>query len=99
MVRVLLSPASFCSEHFPCKEDSAMADTIQRVQYFYTEVPDKPGEGARILRMLQEEGVNLLAFSGFPKGKRAQVDFIPADPVAFKAATKKAKLKLVGPKT
>jgi len=76
-----------------------MADTIQRVQYFYTEVPDKPGEGARILRMLQEEGVNLLAFSGFPKGKRAQVDFIPADPVAFKAATKKAKLKLVGPKT
>lgn len=76
-----------------------MADTIQRVQYFYTEVPDKPGEGARILRMLQEEGVNLLAFSGFPKGKRAQVDFIPADPVAFKAAAKKAKLKLVGPKT
>lgn len=76
-----------------------MADTIQRVQYFYTEVSDKPGEGSRILRMLKDEGVNLLAFSGFPKGRRAQIDFIPADPVALKTAAKKAKLKLVGPKT
>jgi hypothetical protein len=76
-----------------------MADTIQRVQYFYIEVPDKPGEGARVLTMLKEAGVNLLAFSGFPKGRRAQIDFIPADPAAFRAAARKAKLKLVGPKT
>jgi hypothetical protein len=76
-----------------------MADTIQRVQYFYIEVPDKPGEGAKVLKMLKDEGVNLLAFSGFPKGRRAQLDFVPADHVAFKAAAKKAKLKLVGPKT
>jgi hypothetical protein len=76
-----------------------MADTIQRVQYFYTQVPDKPGEGAKILRTLQQEGVNLLAFSAFPEGKRAQVDLIPADPAALKAAAKKAKLKLKGPKT
>lgn len=76
-----------------------MADTIQRVQYFYSEVPDKPGEGAKILRMLQQEGINLLAFSGFPEGRRAQIDLIPADPAALKAAAKKAKLKLKGPKT
>jgi len=76
-----------------------MADTIQRVQYFYAEVPDKPGEGSRVLNMLKDEGVNLLAFSGFPKGRRAQMDFIPADQAALKAAAKKAKLKLVGPKT
>ncbi len=76
-----------------------MADTIQRVQYFYSEVPDKPGEGAKILRMLQEEGINLLALSGFPKGRKAQIDLIPADPAALKAAAKKAKLKLKGPKT
>ena len=25
-----------------------MADIIRRVQYFYTEVSDKPGEGARL---------------------------------------------------
>ena len=77
-----------------------MADEIQRVQYFYTEVPDKPGEGARVLGvLLKEEGINLLAFSGFPKGRRAQIDFIPADQAAFKAAAKKTKIKVVGPKT
>ncbi len=76
-----------------------MADTIQKVQYFYAEVPDKPGEGARLLKMLKDEGVNLLAFSGFPKGRRAQIDFMPAEPAGFKAVAKKAQLKLVGPKT
>ncbi len=76
-----------------------MAETIQRVQYFYLEVPDKPGEGSRILQSLEDERVNLLAFSGFPRGRRAQIDLIPADAAALKAAAKKAKLKLVGPKT
>ncbi len=76
-----------------------MADTVKRVQYFYTEVSDKPGEGVKLLGMLKEAGVNLLAFSGFPKGRRAQIDFIPADPAAFRAAARKAKLTLVGPKT
>jgi hypothetical protein len=76
-----------------------MADTVQRVQYFYIEAPDKPGEGAKLLTMLKEAEVSLLAFSGFPKGRRAQIDFIPADPAAFRAAARKAKLKLVGPKT
>jgi hypothetical protein len=76
-----------------------MADTVQKVQYFYIEAPDKPGEGAKLLTMLKEAGVSLLAFSGFPKGRRAQIDFIPTDPAAFRAATRKAKLKFVGPKT
>jgi hypothetical protein len=76
-----------------------MANTIKRVQYFYVEVPDKPGEGVKLLRVLKEAGVNLLAYSGFPKGRRAQLDFIPADPAAFRATARQAKLKLVGPKT
>lgn len=83
----------------PFKEGKTMADEIQRVQYFYTEVPDKPGEGARVLNALKGEGVNLLAYAAFPKGRRAQIDFIPTDQAAFKAAAKKAKIKLVGPKT
>ena len=76
-----------------------MADTVQRVQYFYVEVPDKPGEGAKVLGVLKEAGVNLLAYSGFPKGRRAQLDFIAADLPTFRAATKKTKLRFVGPKT
>lgn len=76
-----------------------MADTIKRVQYFYVDVSDKPGEGARLLTLFKDAGVSLLAFSGFPHGRRAQIDFIPADPAAFRAAARKAKLTLVGPKT
>lgn len=76
-----------------------MADEIQRVQYFYTEVADKPGEGAKVLGVLKEAGINLKAFVAFPKGRRAQLDFVPIDQVAFKEAAKKAKIKLVGPKT
>ena len=75
-----------------------MAETIQLVDYFYMEAPDKPGEGARALAQLKEAGVNLWAFSGFPKGRRAQLDFIPTDTAAFKAVAKKNKWKLVGPK-
>ena len=75
-----------------------MAEETRVVDYFYVETPDRPGEGARILNELQQAGVNLLAFSGFPKGRRAQLDFVPASAGAFRAAAKNAKLKLVGPK-
>lgn len=75
-----------------------MADTIRLVEYFYITAPNKAGEGGRALATLKDAGVNLLAFSGFPQGRRAQMDFIPADPAAFKQAAKKAKWKIVGPK-
>lgn len=75
-----------------------MAETIKLVDYFYTETPDKPGEAARALNQLRESRINLLAFSGFPKGKRSQLDFIPEDPAAFKAVAKQARWKLKGPK-
>jgi hypothetical protein len=76
-----------------------MADRIRRVPYFYILAPDKAGEGARALRTLHDAGVNLLAFSGFPEGRRSQLDFVPEDPAAFRAAAKKAGWKVTGPKT
>jgi hypothetical protein len=76
-----------------------MAETVRRVQYFYITAPDRPGEGARALQTLRDAGVNLLAFSGFPAGRRAQLDFVPEDPAAFRAAARKAGWKLTGPKT
>ena len=75
-----------------------MSDTVTLVDYYYTLVPDKPGEGARILGALRDAGVNLLAFSGFPEGRRAQLDFLPSDGVAFLAVAKAAKVKLSRPK-
>jgi hypothetical protein len=75
-----------------------MAETIRKVPYFYVMAPDKPGEGAKALQTLRDAGVNLLAFSGFPVGKRAQLDFVPEDPKAFRAAAKRAKWEVTGPK-
>jgi hypothetical protein len=75
-----------------------MPDTIRQVDYFYVLVPHKPGEAARALRALKDAGVNLVAFSGFPEGRRGQLDFIPADVAAFKSVAKANRWKLVGPK-
>ena len=75
-----------------------MADAIRQVEYFYVRVPQKAGEAAKALNALKNAGVNLLAFSGFPEGRRAQMDFIPADAAAFTGVAKANKWKLVGPK-
>jgi hypothetical protein len=83
--------------HFD-QETNEMPDRIRVVDYFYVTVPDKPGEGVRVLNVLKEAGVNLLAFSGFPEGRWTQLDFFPADSAAFKQAAKKAKWEVVGPK-
>jgi hypothetical protein len=70
-----------------------MADIIRKVAYFAMDVSNKPGEGARVLRALADAGVNLLAFSGFPSARKAQLDFIPEDVAVFKSAVKAAKIK------
>jgi len=75
-----------------------MAEAVRQLEYFYVEVPNKVGEGAKILHTLKEAGVNLFAFSGFPSGRRAQLDFFPADPAAFRRVAKANRWKLVGPK-
>jgi hypothetical protein len=76
-----------------------MAETIRRVDYFYIETPNRPGEAARALKALKDARINLLAFSGFPKGRRAQLDFIPADPAALVKAAKRAGWKLSAKKS
>ncbi|HVS27005.1 MAG TPA: hypothetical protein VHE58_06875 [Burkholderiales bacterium] len=76
-----------------------MSDTTRKVEYFTASVPNKSGEGVRALKALRDANVNLLAFSGFPRAGRAQIDFIPEDSAALKAAAKKAKLKLSSKKT
>jgi hypothetical protein len=76
-----------------------MPDTISKRDYFAIEIPDKPGEGVRILQALKDQGVNLVAFTGFPTGRRAQLDFIPEDTAQLKSAAKALKLKLGARKT
>ena len=72
-----------------------MADTIRAVDYWYAEVLDKPGEGARILAALKQDQVNMLAFSGFPIAKgKAQIDFVPEDGEAFRKTAARLGLEL-----
>jgi hypothetical protein len=62
-------------------------------------VPQRPGSGAQLLAALKAAKVNLLAFTGFPAGGGAQVDFIPKDNARFTQAARKAKMKLSARKT
>lgn len=67
-----------------------MADRIVKADYFKIETPDRPGEGARVLKVLRDARVNLLAFTGFPRGRKTQMDFVPTNAAAFKKAMKRA---------
>jgi hypothetical protein len=72
-----------------------MADTVRSVDYYYVTVPDRPGEGQRILTALDERGVNLLAYLGFPVGGgQSQVDLVPDDPEALRDAAGQAGVTL-----
>jgi len=73
---------------------------VRRIEYYYTEVPDRPGAGAKVLNALKAARVNLIAYTGFPTNRgRAQLDFVPSNGRAFLAAARKAGIRLVGPKT
>jgi hypothetical protein len=76
-----------------------MIDTVRKLDYFALTVADRPGEGALLVAALRDNGVNLLAFSGFPAGRKAQVDLVPEDSGALRAAAKKLKLALGAKKT
>jgi hypothetical protein len=77
-----------------------MAESVRRLDYFVINVANKRGEGARVLQALAQEGVNLLAFTGFPGASgKAQLDFVPEDGAAFRAAAERLKLRPRGPKT
>jgi hypothetical protein len=72
---------------------------IERVEYYYTVVPNRVGAGAKVFNELKAQDVNLLAFNGFPlSAERSQLDLVPSSGVALVTAAKKAGIKLVGPK-
>ncbi len=63
-----------------------MADSVRKVDYFYIELPNKPGEGAKALTALREAGVNLLAFTGFPCTRKPVFFALSLSPAFFAAA-------------
>jgi hypothetical protein len=55
-----------------------MAFKITPVNYFYTIVADRPGQGYTLLSTLAEIGINLLGFTAIPLGpQRTQLTLFP----------------------
>ena len=73
--------------------------SIRKADYYSMKVSQRPGAGATLLAAMKAAGVNLLAFTGFPSGGGAQVDFIPDHSVKFRRAAKKAGLRVSQRKT
>jgi prephenate dehydratase len=72
---------------------------IRKVAYFSMQIPNRPGVGAEMLKAIAKDRLNLLAFTGFPSGVGAQVDFVPAKPGEFARGAKKHGIKLSKRKT
>ena len=67
-----------------------MADRVKKIGYCYLKVPNRAGQGEKVLAQLRDDGVNLLAYSGFPVGGgKAQLDLIPENMVALRRAARK----------
>jgi hypothetical protein len=69
-----------------------MPDAIRKVEYFSIQVPNAPAKAFGVLSTLVSGGVNLLACSGVPRGRRAQIDVVPDNARRFKTVVKKAGL-------
>jgi hypothetical protein len=74
-----------------------MALRIDRTSYYYTMVPDRPGEAYRLLSHLATEQVNLLAFNAIPMGLHTQLVLFPENDDALIRTASKAGLDLTGP--
>jgi hypothetical protein len=76
-----------------------VVDKVRRVEYYDVSIPDKPGEGLKVLSALKNAGVLLLAYHAFPTGGgKAQIDLIAEDSNKLKQAAQGAGFALTGPK-
>ena len=67
-----------------------MPDRVRKVSYCYPIVPNRAGQGARILGELTDAGVNLVAYSGFPVGGgRSQIDLVVEDVGALRRVARR----------
>ena len=75
-----------------------MPAKIQKVDYFYMTVPDKPGAACHVLFQLAAADVNLLAFSAVPIGpENTQLVLFPKSKESLARGAEKAGFVLSGP--
>ena len=72
-----------------------MPETVRKVDLYSIEIPNKLGEGAKVLGAFREAQINFHGVWGYPlRGKTARVDLVPGDRTAFTKAARKAGLTL-----
>jgi hypothetical protein len=75
-----------------------MSVSIQKVEYFYSHVKDKPGEAYKFLTCLAEAWVNLLAFNVIPTGpEHTQLVIFPERSDMLRKVAEEAGCPLEGP--
>jgi hypothetical protein len=75
-----------------------MSTSVKKVEYFYCTVQDQPGESYKLLNLLADLGVNLLAFTAVPSGlMNTQFTLFSEEPDKLKTEAQKAGLHLFGP--
>jgi len=67
-----------------------MATSVKKVTYCHIKVPSRAGQGAKVLAALNDAGVELLMYSGFPiGGGKAQLDFVPRSMTEFRRVARR----------
>jgi hypothetical protein len=75
-----------------------MSFRIQRANYYSVTVKDEPGEAYKLLSLLAERGINLVAFTAVPIGPTAtQLSIFPEDTARFEHEAKQTGLMAQGP--
>ena len=75
-----------------------MSSSIRRIEYFYTNIKDQPGEAYHLLTRLESMGTHLLAFSAMPTGvNTTQFALFVDDARQFERLAKQASITLDGP--
>ena len=75
-----------------------MSHKIRRADYYYANVPDRPGEAYKVLNDLADLGINMLGFAAVPTGpNHTQLTIFPEDALDLESTAKKAGLELIGP--
>lgn len=75
-----------------------MSARIRRVECYDATVEDVPGEGFRVLSMLEQAGVNLLAFQAVPVGPgQTRISIFADDGAVLSRVAEAAGMRLDGP--
>ena len=77
-----------------------MTEAVQRGEYYYAVVDNKPGVLYRLLDHFQSRGIGFYAFTAFPlPGDKSQLDFFPIDVDQFLSAAREVNLSMIGPRS